>query len=221
MDAATLQAKVYRGYGKAAQRLGYSFAVYRASSTANPTAAGNLVVSALPATFTIATTQDFNFHRSSDREGADFHVLADMTGLKVGDIFVHPAFGTYFLVGLDPLLPPRAVKATQTVSVTRPAPRAGFGANPYGGSVPATETPVMTGGWPAAILTVKARGEGAEVNLPGDVRTPGYTIYLPYFPGTLLRSSDIVVDSLGRRFIMSSAELTDQGWNCVTRQAET
>jgi hypothetical protein len=219
MDAATIQAKIYRGYGLAASRLGYPYAVYR---PAGPTAPlGTLLNPALNATFTSASTQDFNFNRSTDREVPDYHCMADMTGLAASDIFVHPEWGTYFITALDPLLPPRAIRATQTISVTRPGEQPGFGAQPYGGSTPSTEVPVMTGGWPAAILTVKARGEGSEVNLPGDVRTPGYTIYLPYLEGTLLRSSDIVVDSLGRRFIVSSAELTDQGWNMVTRQAET
>jgi hypothetical protein len=221
MDAAAIQAKIYRGYGLAASRLGYHFAVYRPSGPENPLDPANIIGAALPATFTSATTQDFNFNRSNDREVPDYHCMADMTGLAVSDIFVSPDWGTYFIIALDPLLPPRAIRATQAVNVTRPAPVAGFGAQPYGGSVPATEVGVMTGGWPAAILSVKARGEGSEVNLPGDVRTPGYTIYMPSLEGTLLRSSDIIVDSIGRRFIISSAELTDQGWNLVTRQAET
>lgn len=221
MDVTALQAKVYAGYAKAAERLGYAYAVYRPSGPDSPMDPGNVIVPALNATFTSASTQDFNFNRSNDREVPDYHCMADMTGLAAGDIFVNDDWGIYFLIALDPLLPPRAIRSTQLVSVTRPAAQAGFGAQPYGGSVPATEVPVMSGGWPAAVLTVKARGEGSEVNLPGDVRTPGYTIYMPYLPGTLIRSSDIITDELGRRFIISSAELTDQGWNMVTRQAET
>jgi hypothetical protein len=221
MDVGTVQAKIYKGYGLAAKRLGHAFTVYRPTSADKPLDPGNMIVPALPATFTSATTQDFNFNRSNDREVPDYHCMADMTGLAVTDIFVHADWGTYFIIALDPLLPPRAIRATNLVSVTRPGGQAGYGAQPYGGSVPATEVGVMTGGWPAAVLSVKARGEGSEVNLPGDVRTPGYTIYMPYFEGAILRSSDIVTDDLGRRFILSSAELTDQGWNCVTRQAET
>lgn len=221
MDVVKLQSKVWAGYAKAAKRLGHAFTVYRPTGPGNPLDPGNMIVPALPATFTSASTQDFNFNRSNDREVPDYHCMADMTGLAASDIFVHPDWGTYFITALDPLLPPRAIRATHLVSVTRPAPQGGFGAQPYGGSLPSTETPVMTGGWPAAVLTVKARGEGSEVNLPGDVRTPGYTIYMPSLEGTVIRSSDIIVDNMARRFIVSSAELTDQGWNFVTRQAET
>lgn len=224
MDAATLQAKIINGYRQAALRTGYGFDVYRPNGPSDPLSPDKKIRSALPAAFLSANTQDFNFNRSNSRENVDTHCMADITGLQNFDIFTNPQIGTYFLSQapmIAPNVPPRAISCSQTVEVTRAAPQAGFGAQPYGGSIVATEIPLMTGGWPASIISSGARGEGSEVNLPGDVRIPGFSICLPFVPGVILHMGDFITDNVGRRFIVSSAELTSYGWFMITRQATT
>jgi len=52
------------------------------------------------------------------------------------------------------------------------------------------------------------------------VRTPWWAILMPAWPGVILRTSDIILDELGRKYVVSSAELTDMGWRCTAMQAQ-
>jgi hypothetical protein len=89
----------------------------------------------------------------------------------------------------------------------------------YEGNTPDTQTPLATG-WYASVLQ-GTKGEKNEVGLPGDVRNPWWLILLPQIPGVTLRTSDLVSDDIGRRYVISSAELTDLGWRLTAQQAQT
>ena len=88
----------------------------------------------------------------------------------------------------------------------------------YGGDTPQTEALLMQN-WPASVLQ-GTKGEQNDAKLPGDVRTPWWAILMPDYNGILLRTSDILKDELGRRYIISSAELTDMGWRLTAMQAQ-
>jgi hypothetical protein len=105
----------------------------------------------------------------------------------------------------------------------------------YMGDEPtAEEVPLMTG-WPASVLAT-GRSVTGEVKLAGDVQMPWYDVLLPVFGNlaigdsgggeigdssgdtltdsseVLLTQADILVDQTGRRFRVSSVELTPLGW---------
>jgi hypothetical protein len=46
-------------------------------------------------------------------------------------------------------------------------------------------------------------------------------VLLPEAPGVILRAGDLIADELGRRYIVSSAELTDLGWRITAQQGQT
>lgn len=203
MDAATVQTKIYKGYKKAAQHIGFPFVQYRPAAALTPLAAS---LQTLPASFAPTDT----YLKAAPYGKPVVQCLVDGTQTRVGDYLVG-AEATYFISSMQPLLPIMAVKCNRTVSVFRPAgTTSSVGAQPYGGNTAAGETAIMTG-WPCSILQ-GSKGEKSDVNLPGDARSPWWTILMPHFAGVQIESYDAITDDLDNRYIISSAELTDMGW---------
>lgn len=215
MDAATLQNRIYKGYGKAALRIGPVYSLYRPSSANNPIIAGNLVTSSLNASF---NAQDMTYGKPNVYGKALWYALVDGTQTKVGDYLVG-ADKTVFIAAMQQALPILAVECNRTISVHRPAQQGAVGAVGYGGNTASAETMLMQS-WPASVLQ-GTKGEKNETNLPGDVRTPWWVVLLPSWSGVSLRTSDTITDELSRRYVISSAELTDLGWRITCQQAQT
>lgn len=214
MDAAKLQQKVYAGYGKAATRIGPLFNLHRPSSAANPVSPGTWL-GTLNASF---NAQDMTYGKPNVYGKPLWYALLDGTLTQVGDYLVNDD-KMYFIAAMQQTLPILAVDCNRTINVRRPQQQSGVGAVGYGGDIDSNETPLMTG-WPASVLQ-GTKGEKGEVNLPGDVRNPWWQILFPAFPGINLRTSDIVTDDMQRRYVISSAELTDLGWRLTAQQAQT
>jgi len=138
--------------------------------------------------------EDPRFARPNVYGKATWYAVADGAQLQVGDYIVGVE-GTLFVAALQQLLPIFMVDCNRTVSLLRPAQQSGVGAQGYGG--------------------------GTDVGLPGDVKTPWWIVLLPQWAGVTLRTSDIITDDLGRRYVISSAELTDLGWRLTAMQAQT
>jgi hypothetical protein len=215
MDGATLQLKVYEGYAKAAVRLGMPFAQYRPSGATNPTQGAPLNASLL-ASF---NAKDMAYGKAQDYGKATWYCLADGTQLAVFDYLIG-AQQTFYIAAMQPLLPILAVQCNTTISVTRPQLQTNVGGiTDYEGTTAANETPLMTG-FPASVLQ-GSKGEKGEVVLPGDVRNAWWIVLFPY-AGVTLRAGDIIYDSpLNRRYIISSAELTDLGYRLTAIQGQT
>jgi len=215
MDAATLQSRIYAGYAKAALRIGYTSDLYRATSASNPMASGNKLAS-LPASF---NAEDMKYGKPNKYGHPTWWGLFDGRVTKVGDYLSNAHDGTFFIASQQTNLPMICVSCNVTVDVKRPQQQASVGALGYGGNTLAVETPLMTQ-WPCSILQ-GSKGEKADMVLPGDTRTPWWTILLPKYDGVMLRTGDIVTDNNARRFVISSAELTDLGWRMTASQATT
>jgi hypothetical protein len=119
---------------------------------------------------------------------------------------------------LQNCLPILCVQCNRMVSVLRVIQSDSVGVIGYGGDSSDVESALMSG-WPASILQ-GTKGEANDARLPGDVRTPWWAILMPAFSGIILRTSDIITDDIGRRYIISSAELTDMGWRITAMQAQ-
>lgn len=211
MDGAKLQAKIYKGYGQAAKRIGFSYQQYRATSPDNPLATAPLQT--LPASF----TTKFDYSAPNKYGQATWLGLFDGTLFEPGDFLVGHQ-GTFFVAAMQDTLPIYCVQANRTVTLLRVAMEDAVGQVGYAGDTPSTEAPLMQG-WPASILQ-GTKGEGNEAKLPGDVRTPWWAVLMPAWPGIVIRTSDILVDDLGRKYVISSAELTDMGWRMTAMQAQ-
>lgn len=215
MDGTKLQAKVYGGYAKAAKRIGQNCSVYRAQSAlSTPIASGNLVT-VLKASF---NAEDMKYGKPNKYGKSTWYGLFDGGQTRVGDYLVGPE-GTFFVAAQQAILPILMVECNRTLNILRPQRESGVGALPYGGNTDATETPLMTG-WPASVLQ-GTKGEKTETMLPGDVRSPWWLVLMPAYPGVVIRSDDILKDDLNRRYVVSSAELTDLGWRMTAMQAQT
>lgn len=217
MDGATIQAKIYRGYAQAAARVGTSYAQYRPTAALTAAVAGATPISTILAAFD--AKPDFRFQVPNGYAKPIWFALADGTNLLVGDYLVG-AGGTFFVAGRQALLPIQAVSCNATVSVIRPGGNTGVGVQPYGGDYAAVGIPIATG-YPASILQ-GTKGERGDTGLPGDVRMPWFSVLLPPCPGgVLIQAADDMTDTLGRRYKVSSAELTDLGWRLTAMLAET
>lgn len=215
MDAAKLQARIYAGYAAAAQRIGYPADQYRPGSAVNPLAPANHLRS-LPVSF---NAEDMGYKRPNKYGKPTWFGLLDGRLTQVGDYLVSQQDGTYFIAAQQTALPILLVQCNRTIDVLRPQQQSGVGAAAYGGNTSAGETALMRQ-WPASVLQ-GTKGEKNDAQLPGDVRSPWWAILLPAFPGVTLRSADIITDDLARRYVISSAELTDLGWRITAMQAQT
>lgn len=225
MDGATLQARIYSGYAKAALRIGLPHTVYRPTSAANPIVGDNVVGVTLAA-FTVHSAGNFNFDKPSDYERPTFHALVDGTAVQKGDYLVYPAdgLGYFFIAEMSPLVPILAVQCNRIINVSTPGPAA-FVDGPlptYAGTIgeaaATNEVPFLTQ-WPAAIIQ-GARSVATKL-LPGDVGEGMWTVYVPFWPGTNIQSGDIISDDLGNRYAVRTSELTDLGWRLAAQSAET
>lgn len=205
--------KIWYGYGKVAQHVGFPHQQYRPTSANDPLAPFNLI-GTLNASFAI----DAKYLRPNTYKNAIWRISVDARYTKVGDYFV--ADRTYFMINQHAMLPPEAVRCNGIVSLSLPGGQATVaGKNNYGGSTIASQKPYALN-WPASIL-IHGRGRDGEVDLPGDIRNPWWDIYLPAIPNVTIKSRDIVTDQMSpvRRFVVSTAELTSLGWRLECEQA--
>lgn len=215
MDAATLQARIYAGYAKAALRIGYMVDQYRPVIGSHPLYFGNKLRS-FPASF---NAEDMTYSRTNKYGKATWFGMFDGSLTQVGDFLVNDQDGIFFIAAQQTALPILLVQCNRTINVLRPAAQAGVGAVGYGGDTIATETPLMTA-YPASVLQ-GTKGEKNMAGLPMDDRNPWVQILLPAVSGITIRTSDIITDDLGRRMIASSAELTDLGWRITAMVSQT
>lgn len=212
MDAALLQKKIYYGYKQAALRIGPINTIYRPTTALNPLA---VVLLTLNASF---NAEDFTYGRPNKYGKPTWFGVFDGGLTKVGDYLIGPQ-GTFFIAAQQLHLPILCVECNRVMDVYRPQQQAGIGAVGYGGDTTAAESLLMQQ-WPASVLQ-GTKGEKSETALPGDVRMAWWSILMPSWPGVVLRSDDIFTDDLKRRYVVSSAELTDLGWRITAMQAQT
>lgn len=212
MNSALLQQKIYSGYAKAALRVGPIYTQYRPVTAMNPLATAR-------ATFNASfNAEDMKYGRPNKYGKPTWFGLFDGTLTQVGDYLVGPS-GTFFIAAQQLTLPILVVECNRVASFYRQQQQTGVGALPYGGTTLANET-LLAAGWPCSILQ-GAKGEKSAVNLPGDIRNPWFSVLVPAMAGVVLRTTDLIMDDLSRRYEISSAELTDLGWRCTVAQVQT
>lgn len=88
----------------------------------------------------------------------------------------------------------------RTVAIHRPAGQPGVGALGYGGQVVAQETVVATG--IAASIQMQREGQRNPTGLPGDGKQASHFVFIRRAALALgtVKSRDIVIDDLGRRY---------------------
>lgn len=208
MTCPSIQSQIWNGYGEAAAVLGSPYLFYRP-------AGGQFVGDELFTRPVALNAEDMKFSRPNKYGKSTWYALLDGNGVAVGDYFIGQ-LGTFFIAAMQPLLPILAVECNRTVTLSRVAPETGVGAVGYSGMTAENEIPFASA-VPCSILQ-GTKGEKNEVGLPGDTRLPWWSILMPASVGSV-NYGDLIIDDLERRYIVSSAELTDLGYRITASMA--
>lgn len=204
MDGARLQDRISYGMGKAAQKLGLPYVVYRPQTAFSPLSTQNRIIK-LCASF---NAEDASYRRVSAYGAAVWWGVFDTSYTRPGDYLVNGP--TIFFVCAQRLaLPVQCVRTNRVISLARTPLPSPLG---YAGQVDGANLPIL-GGWPASILEAGGRSR------PGTAAAvlENYTILLPSVPESP-EAGDIISDDLGTRYSVGAAELTDLGWRLSARQ---
>lgn len=209
MDFATIQQKIYDGYGKAALRIGPTYNVYRATSFLNPISAPNWIGST-NASFNIGGT----YNGQSKANQLYWQAIVDASVLQVGDILVGPE--TYVMVAMDPLMPPIALRCTQTLNFMRPIVDNAPGAQPYPN--PQMDTAYATG--IPGVLTVKKETGRPDPQLPTDNALRAFYGAFFWLPDGTVLTRDQVTDENGDNYQVVSAQKGLLGYEALLELVE-
>lgn len=218
MDGATIQARVYGGYAKAAQVIGLSFSLYRPLTAAAPL--GNLVGTLKAA---LDSSSSYGFKQPNEYGDPTWFALINDSTTQTGDYIVNSS-GAYFIAGKQFLLPVIVVECNRALRLSRQSTSTAVGAVGYSGTTAATEINILGAPgalWPASILFGGKQQSGMA--LPAGAKQTGWRILLPpSVPASLaIGASDIATDDLGRRYLIDGAELTDLGWRINANELHT
>ena len=110
MNGATLNGLIYKGYARAASKIGVSHAQYRPTSPLTPFATQ---YGTIDAAFSVAGS----FAKQTQADQILWQAVADGSKLALGDYLVGPH--TWCIVGMEPLMPVIALRCTDTISISR------------------------------------------------------------------------------------------------------
>jgi len=209
MNGDRLQQLVYKGYSKAAMRIGFEHGIYRSATAINPINPSNLQGTTL-----VSANVSWEYMRANKYGNAVWQLVADGRELQRFDYLVGSS--TYFVAGMQPLLPILGVECNKIVTVKRPYQQPGKGYQGYSGNTAATEETLMQN-CPASILE-NSNGESSPAKIPGDTKMPWMRCLLPYLGGVIIKTGDIVIDEIGTRYVISGDELTDLGWRLTIQE---
>ncbi len=207
MDGATLADRLSRGMGAAARVFGTPYDAFRPRGAGDPLRT-ELRFLRLPAAF---DGGDPGYRRPSGYERAQRGTF-DSAYLQVGDL-LRGARGVFFVALLPALNRPLCVLTNAVVHASRPLGPGDIGLSGYGGVQTARLGAVLSG-WPAQLLP---GGGGRPGGMPGDGGLGEFGLLLP-LGAPALRGSDVVVDEIGRRFVVGAVALTELGWRLSLRQ---
>jgi hypothetical protein len=223
--SASIQSKIWKGYGKAARVIGTDYAFTRPSTGKLLmedggslqledgqdllTGGGPTFIGAPLFTKPVSLNAEDMAYKKPNKYGkATWFALFDATGAAVGDYFTGSE-GTFFIAAMQLMLPILVVECNRIISIFRPQAQNGVGALGYGGTTEGNQRLVVAG-VPCSILQ-GTKGEKSEANLPGDTRSAWWSILMPGSVGKIT-PDDIIVDDLGQRYIISSNERSDLGY---------
>lgn len=210
----SIQKKLYKGYGKVANKLGEEYEVFRSLATSNPLTENSYID-----TTKVAFSQDNGFSKPH-RNGVSIWTcwidgrLDDLSDIQQGDYLKSSETGDIYLIASAQLhLPVEAIKMLSTISVTNGSSYAdsGDGFGP-------TETVVVT----AVPCYIEQTGSGSESagyvpsgSLSGVEAS--WTINL-HDPESLIKNGFIVTDSEGNRGQVKRVYKSDLGTRLIVEE---
>ncbi len=199
MDADRLRDRISRGLGVAARVIGEDYDLFRPGGRSHPMAA-EFRIMRLPVVLELA---------GAGRVGITepiFKATFDGVAVRVGDYLRGPR-GVLFVLALPPFERPLCILTNTALDVLRSNRSATAGLGGYGGISEETLDMILED-WPVHMRSVGSAKAGA---LPADGGQTAATIMLPRTP-VPIRTSDILQDGQGRRFVVRSVEESERGW---------
>lgn len=209
MDAGRLQQLIYKGYGAAATHIGPCYNVYRSASPLNPIQQANLL-GTLNASFNIGGS----YNGQSKANQLYWQIIADGSVFEIGDYLVGPA--TYCVLALDSLLPPIALRCTQTLSFFRPTIDESAGLQPY----PNPEIGAAYASGIPGVLSVKKETGRPDAQLPTDNALRSFYAAFFYLPDGTVQERDQVTDENGDNYQIVSAQKGLFGYEALLELVE-
>ena len=209
MNADLIQQKIYAGYAKAALRIGPTYSLYRSTSMIDPIQASTLL-GTLNASFNIGGS----YAGQAKANQLYWQIIADATQFEVGDYLVGP--DTYCVLALDSLLPPIALRCTQTLSFFRPSINDDPGLQPY-------PNPEMGDAYAQGIpgvLTVKKETGRPDAQLPTDNALRAFYGAFFYLPDGSVQTRDQITDENGDNYQVVSAQKGLFGYEALLELVE-
>ena len=220
MDGATIQQRILAGRAKAAARIGLACAQYRPLDAAAPL--GNQLGTLLAA----FNSGDSTYKNPNLPGDPIWYADLDGTLTQPGDYLVRQADSeTWFIASMQQLLPIVCVACNRACYIVRQEAVTEVGAVGYSGSTTETEVDVLGAAgalWPVSIL-LGGRKQASTTALPAGTSQAAWKIMLPpSVPSSVvIQAADVLVDDLGRSYIIDGAELTDQGWRLTSNESHT
>jgi len=210
MDAALIQAKIYAGYAKAALRIGPPHCLYRPGPVLiNPIQPANQL-GTLNASFNIGGT----YSGQSKSNQLYWQIIVDGSQLAVGDYLV--GCETYCVLAMDSLMPPIALRCTQTLTFSRPLINSLPGEQPYPN--PDLDTAYAQG--IPGVLSVKKETGRPAAQLPTDNALRAFYAAFFYLPDGAVQTRDQVTDENGDNYQVVSAQKGLLGYEALLELVE-
>ena len=201
MDAAKLASKIYKGYDKAAKRIGFLTYIKR----------DGFVIGQVNASF---NAEDMHYSKPNKYGHPTWWCLIDGTQTRVGDYLYNDKDGMFFIAAMQQALPILVISCNRVISIKRPMQQTGIGAANYNADTVATEIVLAID----VNCSILASGAGkSNSTLPGDNSYPQYSVLLPAIAGVTVKNADIIIDDLGQRYSCMNVEITDLGYRIIAQ----
>ena len=209
MNGATIQARINTGLATASRFIGLPHNQYRPLGISNPISIGNLLGSMLCS---------FNIRGSYSGQVMQNQLfwqgILPRGLLQLGDYLVGQY--TYCIVGLDALLPPIALRCTQSLSFSRVAIQQGAGLQAYQDLKATTVYAANVLG----VLTQKKESGAPRTGLPGDAALRAFFEANFYLPDGTVQMRDFVTDENGQKYQVVSCSFGLLGYQALLEIVE-
>ncbi len=210
-----IQQKIYKGYGKAASKLGLTYQQYRPTTAITPINDDDLI-----GDIQASMTTNFNYMQFNKYGQACWIGLVDGRLTQVGDYLVGTSLtddDSFFVGSMDSLMPIMMVSCNRTITIVRPYINSAIDADAseYQGFNPDTDV-VLAQTVPVSILEGR-KGPHNPVGLSSDTFMSMYKLLMPNL-GLDLQTTDKITDDRGTQYVISSVERTAYGYRLSLHQ---